>query len=162
MSASRDQFDPAGTDRADVAPRGADPGVTDLVRAHDTGPAADQCPREPPLAQLRRVADDQQSAAANFGEDADLDRPVSFFGSFYYYPQVQGNIYDPSAGVTYNEQYRFEKYEIGVDYNIPFDLFKKTGIFLEGGYIGDTGINKQFAPVNIQESGAFAGLGIHF
>jgi hypothetical protein len=93
---------------------------------------------------------------------ADYDKPISIFGSFYYYPQVQGNIYDPSAGVTYNEQYRFEKYEIGVDYNIPFDLFKKTGIFLEGGYIGDTGINKQFAPVNIQESGAFAGIGIHF
>lgn len=93
---------------------------------------------------------------------ADLDKPFSVFGSFYYYPSVQGNVYDPSAGVTYNEQYRFEKYEIGVDYNIPFDLFKKTGVFLEGGYLGDTGINKQFAPVNIQESGAFAGLGIHF
>ena len=93
---------------------------------------------------------------------ADLDKPFSVFGSFYYYPSVQGNVYDPSAGVTYNEQYRFEKYEVGVDYNIPFDAFKKTGVFLEAGYIGDTGINKQFAPVNIQESGVFAGLGVHF
>ncbi len=93
---------------------------------------------------------------------ADYDKPLSFFGSFYYFPQIQGNLYDPSSGVTYNEQYRFEQYEAGIDYNLPFDVFKQTGVFIEGGYIGDTGINKQFAPTNIREGGAFAGIGFHF
>jgi hypothetical protein len=101
---------------------------------------------------------------AGFGLEKlpDLSKPFSIFASFYYYPSVQGNIYDPSLNTTYNEQYRWEKYEGGVDYNVPFDLFKKTGVFIEAGYMGDTGIDKQFAPGNIQEGGAFAGIGIHF
>ncbi len=101
---------------------------------------------------------------AGFGIEklADYSKPVSFFGSFYYFPSVQGDIYDPSAGVTYDEQYRFEQYEAGIDLNLPFDIFKHTGVFIEGGYMGDTGINKQFAPTNIREGGAFAGFGIHF
>ncbi len=74
---------------------------------------------------------------------ADYDKTVSFFGSYYYYPLVQGSIFDPSAGVTYQEQYRWEKYEAGVD----ISLAKKPGVFLEGGYLGDTGINKQLVGV---------------
>jgi hypothetical protein len=103
-----------------------------------------------------------RGAGAGIEKLADYDKPVSFFGSFYYFPSVQGSIYDPSVGATYDEQYRFEQYEAGVDFNLPFDILKQTGVFLEGGYIGDTGINKQFAPGNIREGGVFAGLGIHF
>jgi hypothetical protein len=103
-----------------------------------------------------------RGAGAGIEKLPDLDKPFSIFGSFYYFPQIQGSLYDPSVGATYQEQYRFEQYEAGVDYNIPFDLFKKTGVFIEGGYIGDTGIAKQFAPGNIREGGAFAGIGIHF
>jgi hypothetical protein len=103
-----------------------------------------------------------RGAGAGIEKLADYDKPISFFGSFYYFPSIQGSIYDPSVGATYQEQYRFEQYEAGVDVNLPFDVFKQTGIFLEGGYIGDTGINKQFAPGNIREGGAFAGIGIHF
>ncbi len=115
---------------------------------------------------LERTNNDGQPylRGAGFGIEklADYDKPFSIFGSFYYYPSIQGSVYDPSAGVTYDEQYRFEKYQIGVDYNLPFDAFKHTGVFIEGGFMGDTGINKQFAPVNIQEQGPFAGIGIHF
>ncbi len=103
-----------------------------------------------------------RGAGAGIEKLPDLDKPFSIFGSFYYFPQIQGSLYDPSVGATYQEQYRFEQYEAGIDYNVPFDLFKKTGIFIEGGYIGDTGIDKQFAPGNIREGGAFAGIGIHF
>jgi len=103
-----------------------------------------------------------RGAGAGIEKLPNFESTISFFGSFYYFPQVQGGIYDPSTGVTYDEQYRFEQYEAGLNVNVPFSLFKTAGVFVEGGYIGDTGINKQFAPTNIREGGAFAGIGIHF
>ncbi len=101
---------------------------------------------------------------AGFGIEKlpNFESTISFFGSFYYFPSVQGEIYDPSTAVTYDEQYRFEQYQAGINVNVPFSLFKTAGIFVEGGYMGDTGINKQFAPTNIREGGAFAGIGLHF
>jgi hypothetical protein len=103
-----------------------------------------------------------RGAGAGIEKLPDLDKTVSFFGSFYYFPQIQGSVFDPSTGVTYDEQYRYEQYQAGLVYNTNFDIFKHTGVFVEAGFMGDTGINKQFAPVNIREQGGFAGIGIHF
>jgi hypothetical protein len=101
---------------------------------------------------------------AGFGIEKlpDLDKPLSLFGSAYYYPQISGNFNDPTTGVGYNVQARFLQYQAGITYSVPFDLFKHSGIFIEGGYMGNATTNKQFLPGNGHESGAFGGIGIHF
>ena len=91
----------------------------------------------------------------------DLDKTVSFFGSVYYYPQVQGNFTDGS-GTTYQVEDRFLQYQAGLAYSVPFGLFKNSGVFIEGGFMGNNTNNKQFLPSNGHESGGFAGIGIHF
>ncbi len=92
----------------------------------------------------------------------DLDHAFSLFGSYYYYPSVQGNFTDPTNGTIYNVQDRFMQYQAGVVYNMPFGISKGTGVFIEGGFMGNATINKQFLPSNGHEAGAFAGIGIHF
>jgi hypothetical protein len=101
---------------------------------------------------------------AGFGLEKlpDLDQPFSVFASYYYYPTVQGNFGDASLNTTFQEQYSVQKYEAGIDYNTPFGLTKDAGVFLEAGFMGDYGRNKQFAPSNFQHAGAFGGIGIHF
>lgn len=91
----------------------------------------------------------------------DLDRTFSYFGSFYYYPQVQGAFTDPTSGTPFEVQYRFIQYQVGVTYNIPIKS-KYTGLFFEGGFMGNASSNKQFLPGNAQEAGGFAGAGLHF
>ena len=41
----------------------------------------------------------------------DLDRPLSVFGSYYYYPENEGNYTDPTSGASYLMQYRFQQYQ---------------------------------------------------
>ena len=96
---------------------------------------------------------------AGFGIEKlpDLDHVFSVFGSYYYYPSIEGNFTDPTTGTGYNVQERFMKYQAGVTLSMP-----KSGVFIEGGYMGNAAINKQFLPTNSHESGAFAGIGIHF
>jgi hypothetical protein len=86
----------------------------------------------------------------------DLDKPLSLFGSVYYYPQVQGNFTDGS-GTTYNVEDRFLQYQAGLAYSVM-----KNGIFIEGGFMGNNTNNKRFLPSNGHHAGAFAGIGIHF
>ena len=86
----------------------------------------------------------------------DLDKPLSLFGSVYYYPQVQGNFTDGS-GTTYNVEDRFLQYQAGLAYSVM-----KNGIFIEGGFMGNNTNNKQFLPSNGHHAGGFAGIGIHF
>ena len=47
-------------------------------------------------------------------------------------------------------------------YNIPFNLFKTSGLFVEAGFMGNSTINQQNLPGNGHEAGGFAGIGIHF
>jgi hypothetical protein len=91
----------------------------------------------------------------------DLDRPLSFFGSYYYYPENEGNIID-GGGTSYLLQYRFQQYQAGIAYNLPFAAFKTGGVFVEAGFMGNQSTNKQFLPANGHESGGFAGFGLHF
>jgi hypothetical protein len=92
----------------------------------------------------------------------DLDRTLSFFASYYYYPENEGSFTDPTTGSNYLLQYRFQQYQAGLTYNLPFAAFKSGGIFFEAGFMGNQSTNKQFLPVNGHESGGFAGFGVHF
>lgn len=92
---------------------------------------------------------------------ADLDRSLSFFGSYYYYPENEGQFTDATTGTNYLLQYRFQQYQAGIAYNLPFAAFKSGGIFFEAGFMGNQATNKQFLPINGHESGGFAGFGIH-
>jgi hypothetical protein len=92
----------------------------------------------------------------------DLDRPVSFFASYYYYPENEGTFIDPTSGANFLLQYRFQQYQAGITYNLPFAKFNNAGIFFEAGFMGNVSTNKQFLPLNGHESGGFAGFGIHF
>ena len=92
----------------------------------------------------------------------DLDKTISFFGSAYYYPQLQGGFTDGTSGITYNVQQRFLQYQAGLALSVPFSFFKNSGVFIEGGFMGNNSNNKQFLPGNGHESGGFGGIGIHF
>lgn len=91
----------------------------------------------------------------------DLDRTFSFFASYYYYPENEGSFTDPTTGTNFLLQYRFQQYQAGITYNLPFAAFKTGGIFFEAGFMGNQSINKQFLPINGHESGGFAGFGVH-
>ena len=88
----------------------------------------------------------------------DLNQALSFFGSAYYYPNVNGNITTGNAvGVptAFNLSYNILRYQAGVDYVIG-----NSPIFVEAGWMGDSWTNKQNAPVNRSYNGPFAGIGI--
>ncbi len=97
---------------------------------------------------------------------ADLDKPLSFFGSIWYYPSVNGNgsfahnNQFPHTGfstVNLPLQYSVLKYQIGVNYVIA-----NSPVFLDAGWMGDNWSNKENAPINRTYNGPFAGLGIRF
>ena len=92
----------------------------------------------------------------------DLDKSLSLFGSFYYFPQIQGGYVDANTGAGFNVQERFMQYQAGLAWNTPFGFSKQSGVFVEAGFMGNSTINKQFLPSNGHEAGAFAGIGIHF
>ncbi len=94
----------------------------------------------------------------------DLNQPLSFFGSVWYYPSVSGTANFqienpfPSTGFTthsLNLAYSILKYQVGVDYVIG-----ASPIFIEVGWMGDNWSNKNNAPINRTYNGPFAGLGL--
>jgi len=95
---------------------------------------------------------------AGFGAEKlpDLDQPFSVYGSAYYFPSVGANFTDGPAN-QFQFQYRVLKYAVGGTFNI-----KRTPVFLDFGFLGERGDNKQNAPSDFSESGPYAGLGIHF
>ena len=88
----------------------------------------------------------------------DLDQTFSIFGSAYYFPQLQGNFTDPTTGAGYAVSYRFLQYQAGV----TFSPSKKSGFFIEGGFMGNNINNKNNYPGNGHEAGGFGGIGFHF
>ena len=91
----------------------------------------------------------------------DLDHALSVFGDYYYYPQLSGNF--SAAGVPPSQlQYRFAKYEAGLTYALPLARNAGFGIFIEGGWMGNSAFAKQLAPIDTHEAGPFAGIGIKF
>ena len=85
----------------------------------------------------------------------DLNQPITFYGSFYYYPKVQGT-YAPTAQAL---AYRVYKYDIGLNWNFAGPSFP---VYLDLGYLGNYYTNYTNAPSNINKYGPYVGLGIHF
>ncbi|MGA8532507.1 MAG: copper amine oxidase N-terminal domain-containing protein [Candidatus Tumulicola sp.] len=98
----------------------------------------------------------------------DLNVPLSFFGSFWYYPSITGNFFNdefpqPITGhpgltsATLQLGYNLYKYQVGADYVIG-----SSPIFIEAGWMGENLTNKTNAPIGVTANGPFAGLGVKF
>ena len=94
----------------------------------------------------------------------DLQNPVSFYGSLWYYPSVSGNYTYPTStylgplsGQTITLSYSVLKYEIGAAIGLG-----KGPLYVDLGYSGDRFKGKENAPSDTTESSPFVGLGLHF
>jgi hypothetical protein len=85
----------------------------------------------------------------------DLNVPLSFFGNFWYYPNIKGNY--SNAIISDSLAYNMYKYQAGLAYVIG-----SSPIFLEAGWMGDNLTKKTNAPSNSTANGPFVGLGIKF
>lgn len=100
----------------------------------------------------------------------DLDQTFSIYGSVYYYPSTTANYTYPAdafttagglAGTSGKFTDRVLKYQIGVSILLtgakdPF------GVFLDGGYLGDSIRGKSLSPGDASHNGAYLGLGLKF
>jgi len=93
----------------------------------------------------------------------DLNHAFSFFGSVWYYPNVNGNAsvslpnQFPATGFHTTSlplQYSLLKYQAGLTLALG-----NTPLFIEGGWMGDSWSNKENAPINRSYNGPFAGIG---
>jgi hypothetical protein len=100
----------------------------------------------------------------------DLDQTFSVYGSVYYYPSVTGNYTYPTdpftsagalAGTVGKLSYRDLDYKIGVSILLTGNK-DPFGIFLDGGYMGDSDRGKSLSPGDNTHSGAYIGLGLKF
>lgn len=87
---------------------------------------------------------------------SNFDQPVDIYGSILYYPQIQGSYVDIFNN-SQSLQYRMLTYQGGITVNVP-----KTPLFLDFGYLGNHGTNKENAPDNFSASAIYGGLGLHF
>ena len=89
----------------------------------------------------------------------ELNHLFSVYGSIYYYPQIHGTCgTDNCPTGPFDLQYRLLKYQAGGA--VAFG--KNFPVFLDFGWIGDSGTNKINAPANFSHNGPYVGLGIHF
>jgi hypothetical protein len=102
-----------------------------------------------------------RQGGAGFGMEKlpDLDQPFSVYGSIWYFPSVSANYTDPVFG-TGSFAYRDLKYQVGATYTLG--SFTGIGVFIEGGYMGDSLRAASLAPSNSTHGGAYAGIGIKF
>ncbi len=90
----------------------------------------------------------------------DLDQVFSVYGSVWYYPNAKGTCNtDVCPTGPYTLAYNILKYQIGGALNVGGKNFP---LFLDFGWLGDNGQNKQNAPVGFTHNGPYVGLGIHF
>ncbi len=82
----------------------------------------------------------------------DLEVPLSFYGSFYYYPNIKGTYI---TGIPL--AYQLYKYQLGLNYVVG-----RSPVFIDLGWMGNALNNKQNAPVNTTATGPYVGLGIKF
>jgi hypothetical protein len=88
----------------------------------------------------------------------DLDQPFSVYGSVWYYPDVSASFSSASASGQF--AYRDLKYQVGATYTLG--SFTGIGIFIDGGYLGDSLRGKTLAPSDSTHGGAYLGLGLKF
>jgi hypothetical protein len=84
----------------------------------------------------------------------DLDQVFSVYGSAWYYPSVAANVAQGSFA------YRDLKYEVGG--SLSLSKTPGFGVFLEGGYLGDSLRVKSLGPSDATLSGPYVGLGLKF
>jgi hypothetical protein len=84
----------------------------------------------------------------------DLDQVFSVYGSAWYYPSVAANV--PQGSFAYRDL----KYEIGG--SLSLSKAPGFGVFLEGGYLGDSLRVKSLGPSDATLSGPYVGLGLKF
>lgn len=85
---------------------------------------------------------------------------LSWFGSAFYYPSINGTYTVPSganAGLQFKQEYRLVKYDVGLAYD-----FGSSPVYIYGGYSGDRYTAKQNAPVDQTHSGPYLGIGLKF
>jgi hypothetical protein len=88
----------------------------------------------------------------------ELNHMLSLYGNAYYFPQTTTNNAQALPGGLFGAvQYRVFSYQAGLAIK-P----KSSPIFLDLGFLGDKGTNKQNAPGDYSHSGFEAGLGVHF
>ena len=87
---------------------------------------------------------------------ADVDRPLSVFGSVYYYPQITTSANGDLTNAPGSAKYRFLKYDLGLHVGLG-----PTPGFLEAGYLGDRGLGTGIQS-DVSHNGPYAGLGFHF
>jgi hypothetical protein len=86
----------------------------------------------------------------------DLNQNFSLYGSAWYYPNAKGTYTDP-VGNNYTLGYNILKYQIGATINLG-----ASPVFIDLGFMGDSGKNKTNAPVGFSAAGPYLGLGIKF
>jgi hypothetical protein len=82
----------------------------------------------------------------------DLDQVFSVYGSAWYYPSVAANVAQGSFA------YRDLKYQIGG--SLSLSKAPGFGVFLEGGYLGDSLRVKSLGPSDASHAGPYVGLGV--
>jgi Copper amine oxidase N-terminal domain len=90
----------------------------------------------------------------------DLDQAFSFYGSVYYYPNFRGTYTNtaitPPFPTSYGVGYNLLKYQVGIDW-VVFGP-----VYLDGGWMGENGANKNNAPISYNFNGPYVGLGFKF
>lgn len=101
-----------------------------------------------------------QLTGAGFGIEKlpDLDRSLSAFGDYYYYPQLQGTYLSPTLG-SQTLAYHYSKYEAGLAYSFPLGSMSVRP-FVEAGWRGTYGWAGTNAPSNRHVEGPFLGIGL--
>ena len=85
--------------------------------------------------------------------------PLQYYGSVYYYPNVRGtytnsaiNTGPSSFGIGYN----LLKYQVGIGWSFA------DAVWLDAGWAGENGANKNNAPISYSFNGPYVGLGFFF
>ncbi len=89
----------------------------------------------------------------------DLDQALSFYGSVYYYPNFRGTYTNAAINTgptSYGIGYNLLKYKVGVNWVVA------GPVFLDAGWAGENGANKNNAPISFSFNGAYVGLGLKF
>ena len=90
----------------------------------------------------------------------DLRPGFNFAGSAFYYPSASGTytVANPASlnnGKSYRQQYQIVKYDAGLSL-----VFKRSPVYLYGGFSGIRYAAKQNAPIGQTHDGPYLGLGV--
>jgi len=93
----------------------------------------------------------------------DFDAPLSFYGSFWQYADVQGNfggqtspLLGANSGRPFNVEYKMFTYRLGVALS-----FRNSPVFIDANVAGNRLDIRNNAPSDITHSGLFVGVGAH-